>query len=185
VRTLEHPRGRNINAPESAGRFRVLAIDDQAEVLKAVGRLLRTRGFDVCPQNDPLAALAELEANPFGYDLVMLDISMPRMSGLEVLPRVRALAPDVPVIMLTADTSARSAVTAMKAGAYGYLTKPLDDPDAVALTLSRAASYNSLQRRARELRPGSRATSTSSAPAPRCARCSIAWPGWRPARSAC
>ncbi len=137
-----------VSEPE---RIRVLAIDDQAEVFHALRRLLKSRGFDVEGCTASTEALARLEAEPSAWDLVLLDVNMPGMSGLEVLPRLKEIVPDVPVIMLTADDRATTAVEALKAGAFNYLTKPLADADAVALTLSRAGSVGQLQRRARVL----------------------------------
>ena len=132
-------------------RFRVLAVDDQPEVLTSLRRLLKSRGFDVEPCTNPADAVRILEKDPHRFDLVLLDVNMPGMSGLELLPRAKELAPEVPVVMLTADDRASTAVAALKAGAFNYLIKPLEDPDAIAITLTRAGTYSVLQRRTREL----------------------------------
>ena len=92
----------------AAHRFQVMAVDDQPEVLTALKRILRGRGFDVHPCLEPHEALATIEADPFRYDLLMLDVSMPAMSGLELLPRIKEVAPALPVIMLTADDRAQT-----------------------------------------------------------------------------
>ena len=147
-RSIENDQAVEVSA---AHRYQVLAVDDQIEVLTALRRLLRSRGFDVHPCPDPAQALAMLARDPGAYDLIILDINMPAISGLELLPRVKEIAPDLPVVMLTADDRARTAVTALRAGAFNYLTKPLEDPDEVAITLTTAGSYGVLQRRAREL----------------------------------
>lgn len=135
----------------AAHRYQVLAVDDQAEILTALRRLLRSRGFDIHPFTDPHEALAALGHDPYAYDLLILDINMPSISGLELLPRVKEIAPELPVIMLTADDRIQTAVAALKAGAFNYLTKPLQDPDEVSITLTTAGSYGLLQRRARDL----------------------------------
>jgi two-component system response regulator HydG len=151
---VEHTPAGNADDRQAAGgreQFHLLAVDDQPEILTALRRLLGRRGFALSTFTDPLEALAALDREAHLYDLVLLDITMPGMSGFELLRRARDIAPDLPVIMLTADQSAATAVAALKAGAFNHLTKPLDDPDAVALTLQRAGSYGALRRRTREL----------------------------------
>lgn len=137
--------------PTSAKHWRVIAVDDQQEVLDSLKRLLRRRGFELECFTSPLDALAQVEKDSSRYDLLLLDVNMPEMSGLEVLPRAKELDPLLPVIMLTADDSAETAVNALKGGAFNYLIKPLDDPDAVAITLARAGHHCRLQRRTRDL----------------------------------
>ena len=132
-------------------RYRVLAIDDQPEVLTALRRLLRSRGFDVEPCTCPTDALTILGKDPDRFDVLVLDVNMPGMSGLELLPRAKEIAPEVPIVMLTADDRASTAVKALKAGAFNYLVKPLDDPETISITLNRAGSYSQLQRRTRHL----------------------------------
>lgn len=131
--------------------WRVLALDDQAEVLTSLRRILRRRGFDVDAYTDPAAALEAVELDSQRYDIVLLDVNMPKMNGLEVLRRVKSLALDLPVVMLTADSTAETAVSALKAGAFSYLTKPLDDPDAISISLVKAGHHGRLQRRTRAL----------------------------------
>ncbi len=131
--------------------WQVLAVDDQPEVLASLQRLLRRRGFELDCYTSPLEALEVLQHSAHLYDLVLLDVNMPEMSGLEVLPKAKELDGFLPVVMLTADDSAETAVSALKGGAFNYLIKPLDDPDAVAITLARAGQHCRLQRRTRDL----------------------------------
>ncbi len=131
--------------------WQVLAVDDQPEVLTSLQRLLRRRGFELHCYTSPLKALEVLERDSSQFDLVLLDVNMPEMSGLEVLPKAKELDPFLPVVMLTADDSAETAIAALKGGAFNYLIKPLDDPDAVAITLARAGHHCRLQRRTRDL----------------------------------
>ncbi|HTM22893.1 MAG TPA: sigma-54 dependent transcriptional regulator, partial [Kofleriaceae bacterium] len=127
----------------------VVSIDDDPEVQAALGRLLKPHGCRVASFVDPLAALAHLEQG--GADLVILDMSMPTMTGLEVLARIHEVAPEVPVIMLTGDATAQTAVQALKAGALNYLVKPLRDLEAAAHILRNAAGYGRMQRQLRAL----------------------------------
>ena len=131
--------------------WRVLAVDDQIEVLTSLRRLLKRRGFEMECFTSPVKALRALESDSEDYDLLLLDINMPEMNGLEVLARAKKLDSMLPVVMLTADDSAETAVSALKGGAFNYLIKPLDDPDAVAITLARAGHHCKLLRRTRDL----------------------------------
>jgi len=107
---------------------RVLVIDDDASLRFALEAVLGDAGFSVVTC----------------ADAVLTDLAMPEMDGLEVLTRLRAADPGVPVIMLTAHGSERVAVAAMKAGAYDYLPKPFD-PDEIVLAVRRAIETRSLR----------------------------------------
>lgn len=136
---------------ETPPTWRVLAVDDQIEVLTSLRRLLKRRGFEMECFTSPLKALSVLEADSDKFDLLLLDINMPEMNGLEVLKKAKEYDSMLPVVMLTADDSAETAVNALKGGAFNYLIKPLDDPDAVAITLARAGHHCQLLRRTRDL----------------------------------
>jgi two-component system nitrogen regulation response regulator GlnG len=83
--------------------------------------------------------------------VVLLDVSMPAMSGLELLRRLKAIAPSVPVIMLTAHQDVQTVVEAMRHGAFDYLAKPCD-PDAIAIAVTRAAEHQRLLTEVQALR---------------------------------
>jgi two-component system NtrC family response regulator len=104
--------------------FRVLVVDDEPAQLELVAGFLRKRGFDTEEASDGAAALARFKREPF--DLVLTDQKMPDCSGLELLDRVRALNPEAAVIIVTAYGTIETAVSAIKAGAADYLTKPLN-----------------------------------------------------------
>ncbi|HEY6962742.1 MAG TPA: response regulator transcription factor [Gaiellaceae bacterium] len=101
---------------------RVLIVDDHPLTRDALAGLLSQHGFDVVGQagsgEEAIAKAGELTP-----DLVLLDLSMPEMSGLEALPRVRAAAPDAEVVVLTASEDEDSLLGAVRAGAAGYLLK--------------------------------------------------------------
>ncbi len=143
--------GQPAERSEGAPTIRILALDDDIAVLSALSRLLSPRGFDTTKFSDPESALEALGARRHEFDLMVCDVAMPRMNGLEVLVRAQQTAPEIPVVMLTGDNTAETAVKALQSGAFNYLTKPLRDPDAVAAILSRAASYGKLLRHARQL----------------------------------
>ena len=107
----------------------ILVVDDEPDlealVLQKFRRQIREGTVTFVFAHDGIEALASIEANPH-VDMVVSDINMPGMSGLEMLPKVRAERPDVPVIMITAYGDAETRRKAIERGAVGLLTKPLD-----------------------------------------------------------
>jgi two-component system NtrC family response regulator len=103
--------------------FRVLLADDEPLQLELLRGFLAKRGFDVATAGDGEQALARVRAAP--VDVVVTDQKMPGLSGLELIDAVRAIHPEVAVIVLTAYGTIEDAVAAIKAGATDYLTKPV------------------------------------------------------------
>ncbi|HSH45428.1 MAG TPA: sigma-54 dependent transcriptional regulator [Longimicrobiales bacterium] len=110
---------------------KVLVIDDESSILNTVRILLRGEGFDVDTRTNAKEAVAELDA--IDPDLILTDIRMPGMTGLDVLAAVREEHPEVPVILMTAQASLQSAIEAVNQGAFFYLQKPFANDDLVAL----------------------------------------------------
>jgi two-component system response regulator PilR (NtrC family) len=100
----------------------ILVVDDEPEVCKLVQRLLRHDRFRVLRATSGRSALAKLRRR--SVDLVILDIRMPDLDGLQVLERLRRLRKTLPVLMLTAYGHLDTARQAMQLGAYDYVTKP-------------------------------------------------------------
>jgi DNA-binding NtrC family response regulator len=114
-------------------RRTILVVDDEAAVRDSLSLLLKST-FEVCVAQDGEEALAVFErVKP---DLVLLDFLMPKIDGLGVLRKLRELGFDVPVIMLTATTTVRSAVQAMKYGAKDFLNKPFDVSELTSLIIA-------------------------------------------------
>jgi two-component system response regulator AtoC len=113
---------------------RVLVIDDDASLRYTLEAVLTDAGLLVETAETGPKGLAAFEAR--GADIVLTDLAMPEMDGMQVLEHLRAQDPSVPVIMLTAHGSERVAVAAMKAGAQDYLPKPFD-PDELVLVVKR------------------------------------------------
>ena len=107
----------------------ILFVDDEPDlealVLQKFRKQIREGLVSFVFARDGLEALESIEQNP-NVDLVVSDINMPGMSGLEMLPEVRAKRPDVPVIMITAYGDAETRRKAVERGAIGLLTKPID-----------------------------------------------------------
>jgi len=121
---------------------RVLVIDDDAALRFTLEAVLSDAGLIVEACDSGASGLNAFEAR--GADVVLTDLAMPGMDGMEVLTRMRASDPSVPVLMLTAHGSERVAVAAMKSGAFDYIPKPFD-PDELVMAVRRAADYRDLR----------------------------------------
>ena len=114
---------------------RILIADDEEIVIRSCLRILDGDDFQVEAVQDGREALRKIEENP--YDVMILDIMMPNMDGLEVLRRVKETHPNVDVIMITGLSQIDTAVQAMKLGAFDYISKPFE-PDELKLVVQRA-----------------------------------------------
>jgi two-component system response regulator AtoC len=121
---------------------RVLVIDDDASLRFTLEAVLSDAGLVVEACDGGVSGLAAFELH--GADVVLTDLAMPEMDGMQVLERMRANDPSVPVLILTAHGSERVAVAAMKAGAFDYIPKPFD-PDELAIAVRRATDWRDLR----------------------------------------
>jgi response regulator RpfG family c-di-GMP phosphodiesterase len=106
---------------------RVLVVDDEEAIRLAIGKFLRSRGYEVHTAESGSVALQELQRNQFV--LMLCDVRMPGMSGVEVVPQAVAADPDLAVMMLTAVNDAPTATEALARGALDYLMKPVELED--------------------------------------------------------
>ena len=104
---------------------KILVIDDEKSLLDLLEVVFKKEGYDVDVFLSSSKALEALEKNG-DYDLILTDIKIPQISGMEVLKRVRKKRPDIPVIMITAFGTIKQAVDALKAGALDYVVKPFN-----------------------------------------------------------
>lgn len=118
-----------------------LVVDDEQSSRFNVRELLRLEGFDVDEAEDGLQALARVTQRV--YDVILLDIRMPKVDGLSVLKKLQQSHPQIPVIVFTAFGTSEKAIEAMKLGAYDYLTKPFDI-DELLTVVQRAVKYRRL-----------------------------------------
>jgi DNA-binding NtrC family response regulator len=114
---------------------RILVVDDEEIVLRSCLRVLEGSGHEAEAVPSGAEALARIDSGR--YDVLVLDIMMPKMDGIEVLRRVKETHPDIEVIMITGLSQIDTAVRAMKLGAFDYLPKPFD-PDELKLAVERA-----------------------------------------------
>ncbi len=110
--------------------IRVLVVDDEPAIRRALRPPLMELGFQVAEASRGEEALQALRAG--GYDAVLLDINMPGLGGIETLRRIRALAPKLPVLMLTVRDREEDKVEALELGADDYVTKPFSTRELVA-----------------------------------------------------
>lgn len=128
---------------------RILVVDDEMNMLVLFQRVLEKEGYDVVCASSATEALSRLEAEWF--DLVISDLKMPDLNGLDLLKKSKAVNPSLPYIMLTAFGTIDSAVAAMKEGAYDYLTKPVNNEE-LKLLVKKALETHRLVREVEYLR---------------------------------
>ena len=129
--------------------MRILVVDDEEAIRLALGELLRSEGHDVREAEAGDLALAALDGAP--ADLVLADLRMPRMDGMQLLDAIRARFPETLVVLVTAQGDERTAVQALKLGAYDYLPKPFDNEE-IRATVRHAHEVLSLRAENRRLR---------------------------------
>jgi len=127
----------------------ILIIDDEQNYLLILDALLTDKGYNVTTLNDPETALEFLEESDI--DVVVTDMKMPKLTGRDVLERVRKNYPYIPVLIMTAFGSIEAAVEAMKIGAFDYITKPFSN-DELLLSIGKAVQFAAAQRQNRMLR---------------------------------
>jgi two-component system response regulator HydG len=127
----------------------VLIVDDDLAMCEMLAKGLSRKCFQCQFRTAADEALALMEREPF--DVVVTDLNMRAMNGLELCARIAANRPDLPVVVLTAFGSLETAVGAIRAGAYDFITKPVEI-EALALTLARAVQHRALREEVKQLR---------------------------------
>lgn len=122
---------------------RILVVDDQEMMRDSLAATLAREGHEVVAANDGPVAVGKLTGGRF--DLMITDLKMPRMTGIELLQEAKRLRPEMPVIMMTAFATVNTAVEAMKLGAYDYIQKPFDGEE-IKLLVERTLEHNRLVR---------------------------------------
>jgi DNA-binding NtrC family response regulator len=138
---------------------RILIADDQEMMRDSLAATLARQGHEVVAAGDGPVAVSRLTGGKF--DLLITDLKMPRMTGIELLTEAKRLRPEMPVVLMTAFATVSTAVEAMKLGAYDYIQKPFDG-DEITLLVDRTLEHNRLVRENQVLR--SMAESTPARP---------------------
>ncbi len=127
----------------------MLVVDDDTGHLATLKTIAGSWGYRVATADDGTKAVEMVKTQPF--DLILMDVRMTEMDGIEALRQIKAYNPAIPILIMTAYSSVASAVEALKAGAYDYLTKPLDF-ETLRLTVERAMEHTHLKIENRQLK---------------------------------
>jgi two-component system phosphate regulon sensor histidine kinase PhoR len=136
------------NVPKTENELQVLVVDDELNIREGSQRILSRVGFDVLKASTGLEALSLLESQTI--PIILLDLKMPGMDGMEVLKRIRQLHEEILVIVITGFATVETAIEAMKQGAYDFIPKPFE-PEQLRLVVKRAAEKLQLTREAQSL----------------------------------
>ena len=128
---------------------RIMLVDNEEGLCRMMEAVLMDQGYQVKSFTRPVQAVAEFSAGD--YQLIISDIKMPEMDGLEVLQHIRNRDPEVPVIMITAYATVEMSIQALRRGAYDMLTKPFE-PDELVYRVKNALQHHELLEENRELR---------------------------------
>ena len=140
---------------------RILIVDDQEMMRDSLAATLAREGHEIVAAGDGQAALDRLRAAG-RFDLLISDMKMPKLTGMELLAEARKVRPDMPVVMMTAFATVQTAVEAMKLGAYDYIQKPFDG-DEIKMLVERTLEHSRLKLENQALRS---MAETSNAPRP-------------------
>jgi len=129
---------------------KILVVDDEPDMLRLLSMILRDKtAYDVTTTNNPVEAL-EL-ARKGGFDILITDLKMPGLDGIELLNAVRGFDPDIPIIIITAYATAESAAEAMDKNAFDFITKPFRK-EQIIFTIDRAVKWLRSQREIKALK---------------------------------
>ena len=127
----------------------ILIIDDERAIRNVLKDILNNEGYTTAEANDGEAGLAQFAAGSF--DLVLCDIKMPKIDGIEFLQKAKEMNPDVPVIMISGHGNIETAVDAVKKGAFDFISKP-PDLNRLLITIRNAMDKTSLVKETKVLR---------------------------------
>src|SRR5258708_2091950 len=120
---------------------KILVVDDQEMMRDSLAATLAREGHDVVAAGDGQAGVSRLGAGKF--DLLISDLKMPKMTGIELLAEAKKIRPEMPVVLMTAFATVATAVEAMKLGAYDYIQKPFDGEE-IKLLVDRTLEHSRL-----------------------------------------
>ena len=121
---------------------KILIVDDETAHCRMLEAVLKAENYETQRAQDGQSAIEAVEDR--FYDLILMDIRMNRVGGIEALEKIKEISPDIPIIMMTAYASVDTAVQAMRSGAYDYLTKPIDI-DELKILVAKALRHHQLE----------------------------------------
>lgn len=124
--------------------FRLVIIDDDVDLLELLSTFFRQRKYNVSTYESAYVALTDIENKKVEADVVISDLNLPIMSGLDFVKRIRTFNAGLPIILMTAEGSLEIAIESIEAGAYDFVLKPLQIPQ-LLLSIQRALTLNQLQ----------------------------------------
>ena len=127
---------------------KILIVDDEQSIIESLTVLLKREGFNVVSANSGTDAIEKLKSSP---DVVLADVRMPKVSGIDVLAETRSRLPDTPVLLMTAQASLQSAVQAVNKGAFYYIQKPFTNDELLAI-LRKAVDFGRVKSENRSLK---------------------------------
>src|SRR4051794_20021494 len=136
-------------ASQTEHHGRILIADDEQSIVDILTDLLSGEGYDVAGVGSGAAVLEQLQGE-HGFGLLLMDLQMPGVNGLDLIERLRKDGIDIPVILITAHGTSSIAIRAMQIGAYDYLNKPFD-LDEVVVVVKRLFEHQALASRVRTL----------------------------------
>jgi DNA-binding NtrC family response regulator len=123
---------------------KILIVDDEPDMLKLLSMTIQRKApYQVTTTNNPVEALELVKGG--GFDLIISDLKMPGLDGIELLDAVKRITPDTPVILMTAYGTVESASEAMEKGGFDFITKPFRI-DQILFTIDRAIKWLKLQK---------------------------------------
>ncbi len=130
---------------KSPVQYSLLVIDDDEDIVDVVKGFFAPRGYTVTPYSDAEHALAALESRKINPDVILTDLRLPNMTGIEFTERVKNIGIAVPIILMTAHKSVEVAVQAIEAGAYDFIVKPIHFPQ-LLVSVERALHLNHINK---------------------------------------
>ena len=123
-------------------KAKILVVDDESSHRQMIKAVLSAEGYEIREAADGNQAIKAVEEK--FHDLILMDIRMPGLSGIEALQKIKDISPGIPVIIMTAYASVNTAIDALKSGAYDYLTKPLDIEE-LKILVAKALQFQKLE----------------------------------------
>jgi len=129
---------------------KILIVDDEPDMLKLLSMIIREKtSYEVTTTNNPVEALDLAQKNPF--DLVITDLKMPGLDGIELLDAVKQVDADIPIIIITAYSSVEAAAEAIQKGGFDFITKPFRK-EQILFTIDKAMKWLKVQRENKSLK---------------------------------